>query len=81
MRSILQLTIAITLLCGTRSAGQAQYMYLDANQDGIHDSGDALEANGTPTTVDVYLITDRNRDGSGADQHPNRIPTGQGGYD
>ena len=44
----------------------AQYMYLDANANGIHDSGDQLNANATPTTVDVYLDTNHNRDGSTA---------------
>ncbi|MGH7486682.1 MAG: Ig-like domain-containing protein, partial [bacterium] len=44
----------------------AQYMYLDANGNGIHDTGDQLNPNGTATPVDLYLITDHNRDGSTA---------------
>jgi hypothetical protein len=45
----------------------AQYMYLDSNANGIHDAGDVLNANGTPTTVDVWLRTNQNRDGSTAE--------------
>ena len=48
------------------SPAAAQYMYLDANGNGVHDSGDRLAPNGTPTTVDVWLVTDHNRDGSPA---------------
>lgn len=44
----------------------AQYMYLDSNGDGVNDLGDRLNANGLPTTVDVYLVTGHNRDGSPA---------------
>jgi PKD domain-containing protein/putative Ig domain-containing protein len=43
---------------------EAQYMYLDANANGVHDSGDHLAVTGTPTTVDVWIVTDHNRDGS-----------------
>ena len=45
---------------------RAQYMYLDSNGNGVHDTGDALGPNGTSTTVDVYLNTNHNRDGSTA---------------
>jgi hypothetical protein len=43
---------------------RAQYMYLDANGNGVHDSGDHLAVTGTATTVDVWIVTDHNRDGS-----------------
>jgi PKD repeat protein len=46
------------------STASAQYMYLDANGNGIHDAGDVLNANGTPTTVDVWMNTNHNRDGT-----------------
>jgi hypothetical protein len=39
-------------------------MYLDSNGNGVHDSGDRLAANGSPTTVDLWLDTNHNRDGS-----------------
>jgi hypothetical protein len=46
------------------SRALAQYMYLDSNGDGVHTSADRLNPLGLPTLVDVYLLTDRNRDGS-----------------
>src|SRR5262245_2373272 len=46
------------------SSAAAQYMYLDSNGNGVHDSGDQLAANGTATAVDVWLDTNHNRDGS-----------------
>jgi hypothetical protein len=41
----------------------AQYMYLDTNGDGIHTDADVIAPTGT-TTVDVWIHTDANRDGS-----------------
>lgn len=41
----------------------AQYMYLDANGDGVNSILDALNPSG-PTTLDVWLNTNHNRDGS-----------------
>ena len=43
----------------------AQYMYLDANGDGVHTASDRLNVPGG-TTVDIWLDTDSNRDGSTA---------------
>ena len=62
----------LMLLCLVAALGVAtppafaQYMYLDANGNGVYDSGDHLAPNGTPTTVDLWLVTDHNRDGSPA---------------
>jgi hypothetical protein len=42
---------------------RAQYMYLDANSNGVHDPGDQVNSAGT-TTVDVWLDTDTNRNGT-----------------
>jgi len=42
---------------------QAQYMYLDSNGDGIHTVDDRMNKS-TPTTIDVWLDTDLNRDGT-----------------
>jgi hypothetical protein len=58
--------VAALLLPLAAAPASAQYMYLDANANGIHDAGDVLNANGAPTTVDVWLITNQNRDGSEA---------------
>ncbi len=49
----------LSLYTGT---ARAQYMYLDVNGDGVNDSSDLLTS--TTTSVDVWLQTDRNRDGS-----------------
>src|SRR5262249_55667680 len=43
----------------------AQYLYLDANGDGVHTAADVVSPTGS-TTVDVYISTDHNRDGSTA---------------
>jgi len=43
----------------------AQYLYLDSNGDGVPTAADVLAPTGT-TTVDIYLSTDHNRDGSTA---------------
>ncbi|HLQ67657.1 MAG TPA: putative Ig domain-containing protein [Candidatus Limnocylindrales bacterium] len=44
----------------------AQYMYMDTNGDGVHTSADVMSPNGTQTSADIYLITNKNRDGSTA---------------
>jgi len=54
------------LLLPIAMPASAQYMFLDSNGDGLHTAADQLNSNGTPTTVDVYLITNMNRDGSAA---------------
>jgi flagellar hook capping protein FlgD/Big-like domain-containing protein len=41
----------------------AQYMYLDSNGDGLHLGDDRVNGSG-PTTIDVWIDTDSNRDGS-----------------
>src|SRR5689334_11517908 len=61
---ILSTIAVLTALCWAPSA-RAQYMYLDSNGDGLHTAADALGSSGT-TTVDVWLATDRNRDGTPA---------------
>jgi len=42
----------------------AQYMYLDSNGNGVHDVGDRLRT--CPTTVDIWLNTTQNRNGTAA---------------
>jgi hypothetical protein len=44
----------------------AQYMYLDTNGDGLSTSADQIDPGG-PTTLDVWVRTDTNRDGSPAE--------------
>jgi hypothetical protein len=56
--------LLIAALAVVASPVAAQYMYLDSNGNGVHDSGDRLGPVGVPTTVDVWLDTNHNRDGS-----------------
>ena len=53
------------VLLGIAPVASAQNLFLDTNGNGIRDSGDALESTG-PTTIDIWLETDRNRDGTPA---------------
>ena len=60
------LLVALTLsLLALPASAPAQYMYLDANGDGIHTDADKMPASGS-VTADVWLRTDQNRDGSPA---------------
>jgi hypothetical protein len=63
MRRFLLLLGFITLLAAAPAS--AQWMYLDSNADGVWTSADSVKTS-TPTTVDVYLNTNQNRDGSTA---------------
>src|SRR2546426_7594492 len=58
--------LALLLTLPLAVPASAQYMYLDSNGNGLPDAGDKLNANGTATTVDVYVRTNMNRDGSAA---------------
>ncbi|HEY6572343.1 MAG TPA: hypothetical protein VI198_03415, partial [Candidatus Eisenbacteria bacterium] len=55
------LLAALVLLLAAPTS--AQYMYLDANGDGVHSSADVVAPSGT-TAIDIWLRTDANRDGS-----------------
>ncbi len=55
----------IGCLGGYRTAA-GQYMYLDANGDSLNTQDDfwyLIGKSGEPATLDLYLVTDRNRDG------------------
>jgi len=56
------LLIAALGLCFAVPA-HAQYMYLDSNGDGKHTDADVVDARDT-TRVSIWLVLDRNRDGS-----------------
>ena len=51
------------------SPALAQYMYLDSNGDGVHTAADFVNSAG-PTTINVWLDTERNRDGGFALCYP-----------
>lgn len=53
------------VLLGIAPVASAQNLFLDTNGNGIRDSGDALQSTG-PTTIDIWLETDRSRDGTPA---------------
>ena len=58
------LTLLTAALFTAVPAG-SQYLYLDTNGNGVRDPDDRIAAEG-PTFVDVWLVTDRNRDGTPA---------------
>ena len=64
-RSFSIFAAALAILLGDPGTGFAQYLYLDANADGVNTSADVLQPSG-PTTFDVWIVTDHNRDGSPA---------------
>jgi hypothetical protein len=57
--------LSFLLLLQSAPAALAQYMYLDTNGDGVHTSADVLSPSGT-TSMDLWLRTNENRDGSTA---------------
>jgi len=59
------LTSLILSVFLTSAPASAQYMFLDTNSNGVHDSGDIINLSGL-TYVQVILQTDHNRDGSSA---------------
>ncbi len=63
-RVFLAASVLLAALLLTRSAS-AQYMYLDADGDGVPTAADAVNPAGA-TTLDVWLRTGTNRDGSAA---------------
>ncbi|HET7499306.1 MAG TPA: hypothetical protein VFM00_13495, partial [Candidatus Eisenbacteria bacterium] len=63
-RRIVALALALVVVASAATAA-AQYMYLDANGDGVHTEADVFPSAGT-ATLDVWLVTDKNRDGSSA---------------
>jgi flagellar hook capping protein FlgD len=60
----LGLALSLLLLTASPPTVSAQYMYIDANGDGIHTAADVMPALGTPQAVDVWLDKNHNRDGS-----------------
>ena len=61
----LRQTLCLLLLATALTAGpaRAQYLYLDANGDGVRTDADVLHPTAS-TAVDIWLVLDRNRDGS-----------------
>jgi hypothetical protein len=65
--------VVVTVLAlGLAAPAAAQFMYLDANGDGVCDGSDVI--NSELVSLDVYLVTDQNADGN-----PTLCPTGEVG--
>lgn len=62
------------LLVSLAAPATGQYMYLDANGDGVHTAADQVNPSG-PTVIDVWIDTDSNRDGTAAVCSPNQPPS------
>ncbi len=61
---LLTIAFAIVALAGLVGTSHAQYVYLDANGDGIWSTADRMNANGVATTVDAWINTNHNKGGS-----------------
>jgi len=62
---VLTTLIVLFAVLALPAPATAQYMFLDANGDGVLTAADVVNPTG-PTTVDVWLRTDTNRNGSPA---------------
>ncbi|HET7497134.1 MAG TPA: putative Ig domain-containing protein, partial [Candidatus Eisenbacteria bacterium] len=60
------LILSALLLLAFATNAKAQYLWMDTNGDGVNTSADVMSPNGTGTTVDVWLNTAHNKDGSAA---------------
>jgi len=58
--------LTVAAIGGLAQTANAQYMYLDSNANGVHDAGDVLNGLNVATTVDIWLNTNTNRNGSTA---------------
>jgi chitodextrinase len=64
MRALPRFTASVILLVlSFTSPAFAQYMFLDANGDGVNDGSDRINPSG-PTTIDIWVVTSTNRNGS-----------------
>jgi hypothetical protein len=57
--------VCVLVLALAAAPAAAQYVYLDSNGDGLNLGNDRVNASG-PTTIDVWVDTDSNRDGGAA---------------
>ncbi|MGE5177607.1 MAG: hypothetical protein ACM3PF_00790, partial [Bacteroidota bacterium] len=62
--AIRHLIFSALLLLAFAGRASAQYIWMDSNGDGVHTAADVMSPNGTPTTVDFWLNTNHNKDGS-----------------
>ena len=66
LKRLLTALFFVVATVGFASTSNAQFMYFDSNGDGVHTAADRMNANGVATTVDVWLRTITNGNGSAA---------------
>jgi hypothetical protein len=64
LRHVFAVAVSFVVVASAATAA-AQYMYLDANGDGVHTSADVVPSGGT-VTFDVWLVTNQERSGPAA---------------
>ena len=64
LKRLLTITFLVVAMAGLARTSQAQYLWMDTNGDGVNSPADHMNANGTATTVDVWINTSHNKDGS-----------------
>jgi hypothetical protein len=64
-RPLALVLVLVLALAFPATRATAQYMFMDSNGDGIHSDADEIHPTGS-TTIDFYLRTDQNRDGTPA---------------
>src|SRR5512140_3937152 len=64
LKRLLTISFMIVALVGVVRTSQAQYIWMDTNGNGVHDVGDVMNANGTATTVDFWINTAHNKNGT-----------------
>ncbi|HYJ32927.1 MAG TPA: PKD domain-containing protein [Candidatus Binatia bacterium] len=64
VRHAIAVAVSLVVVASAATAA-AQFMYLDANGDGVRTEADVFPSTGT-ATFDVWLVTDHNRDGTPA---------------
>ncbi len=65
MNLVLRFSASVIVLLALAAPASAQYMYLDSNGDGLNSPADGLPWEFS-TPVDVWIVTNSNRDGSPA---------------
>src|SRR6185369_12884291 len=66
LKRLLTITFLVVAMAGLARTSQAQYLWMDTNGDGVNTVADKMNANGTPTTVDVWINTSHNKNGTAA---------------
>jgi hypothetical protein len=57
--------VSLSVSIALAGSARAQYLFLDSNGDAVHTAADVVASSGA-TSIDVWLVTNANRDGSPA---------------